>query len=117
MSAIPHHIERGEGPAVVFLHGIGGDAESWLPELQALAGDYRAIAWDEAIERLSKAVGIHPGHAEAHYNLGVALYNRGSYTEAWNEVQLAARLGFDPPEEIIRLLREKLAEPRSYQQE
>ena len=46
MSGTPHHIERGEGPAVVFLHGIGGDAESWLPELEALADRYRAIAWD-----------------------------------------------------------------------
>ncbi len=46
MTAIPHHIERGEGPAVVFLHGIGGDAESWRPELEALSGRYRAIAWD-----------------------------------------------------------------------
>lgn len=46
MSAAPHHIERGNGPAVVFLHGIGGDAESWLPELEALADRYRAIAWD-----------------------------------------------------------------------
>lgn len=46
MSATPQHIERGAGPAVVFLHGIGGDAESWLPELEALGGRYRAIAWD-----------------------------------------------------------------------
>ncbi len=46
MSAVPHHIERGAGPAVVFLHGIGGDAESWRAELEALAGDYRAIALD-----------------------------------------------------------------------
>ena len=46
MSAAPHHIERGEGPAVVFLHGIGGDAESWLPELEALSDRCRAIAWD-----------------------------------------------------------------------
>ncbi len=46
MSGTPHHIERGAGPTVVFLHGIGGDAESWLPELEALANQYRAIAWD-----------------------------------------------------------------------
>ncbi|UCH73165.1 MAG: alpha/beta fold hydrolase [Rhodospirillales bacterium] len=42
----PHHIERGAGPAVVFLHGIGGDGASWLMELEALAGHWRAIAWD-----------------------------------------------------------------------
>jgi len=46
VTAAPHHIERGGGPAVVFLHGIGGDATSWLPELEALSPRYRAIAWD-----------------------------------------------------------------------
>lgn len=46
MSGKPHHIERGTGPAVVFLHGIGADAESWLPELETLADRCRAIAWD-----------------------------------------------------------------------
>lgn len=46
MSEAPSHIERGRGPAVVFLHGIGGDAQSWLPELDALSGRCRAIAWD-----------------------------------------------------------------------
>jgi len=46
VSEAPHHIERGQGPAVIFLHGIGGDAVSWLPELDALSGRCRAIAWD-----------------------------------------------------------------------
>jgi 3-oxoadipate enol-lactonase len=42
----PHHSERGAGPAVIFLHGIGGDGTSWLPELDALSDRCRAIAWD-----------------------------------------------------------------------
>jgi len=46
LSGTPHHMERGAGPAVIFLHGIGGDAQSWLPELVALSGRCRAIAWD-----------------------------------------------------------------------
>lgn len=46
MSETPHHIERGKGPAVIFLHGIGGDGASWLPELEALSGRCRAVAWD-----------------------------------------------------------------------
>lgn len=37
--------ERGEGPPLVFLHGIGGDAACWRPQLDAFAGRYRAIAW------------------------------------------------------------------------
>ena len=46
MIETPHHIERGAGPAVIFLHGIGGDGTSWLPELEALSGRCRAVAWD-----------------------------------------------------------------------
>lgn len=46
MNDAPHHMERGAGPAVVFLHGIGGDGTSWLPELEALSGRCRAVAWD-----------------------------------------------------------------------
>lgn len=85
MTAPPHHIERGAGPAVIFLHGIGGDAQSWLPELEALAGDYRTIAWDmpgyggslalpgttfpalaEALEALLDALEIEAAHLVGH---------------------------------------------------
>lgn len=41
------YIEAGEGPAVIFLHGIGGEAGLFAPQLDALAG-YRAIAWNMA---------------------------------------------------------------------
>ncbi|MEZ5931860.1 MAG: alpha/beta fold hydrolase [Alphaproteobacteria bacterium] len=43
---IAFQIAGDEGQALVFLHGIGGDAESWRLQLDAFAGDYRAIAWD-----------------------------------------------------------------------
>jgi 3-oxoadipate enol-lactonase len=31
---------------LVFLHGIGGAARAWRPQLQAFGGRFRAIAWD-----------------------------------------------------------------------
>lgn len=38
---------RGSGPdAIVFLHGIGGDAHSFLPQLDALSRTRRAVAWN-----------------------------------------------------------------------
>lgn len=38
---------RGAGSdAVVFLHGIGGDAASFLPQLDALSQGRRAVAWN-----------------------------------------------------------------------
>ncbi|MYE01579.1 MAG: alpha/beta fold hydrolase [Alphaproteobacteria bacterium] len=46
MSAPVHHVEAGSGEAVVFLHGVGGDAASWAPQIEAFSGEYRAIAWD-----------------------------------------------------------------------
>jgi 3-oxoadipate enol-lactonase len=38
--------ELGEGPLVIFLHGIGGNAGNWIRQLQALSKDYLAVAWD-----------------------------------------------------------------------
>jgi 3-oxoadipate enol-lactonase len=45
---IPAHIVRGFGDtAVVMLHGVGGGASAWTPQLDAIAaGGYLAVAWD-----------------------------------------------------------------------
>ena len=42
----PRTQERGQGPALVFLHGIGGDAACWRPQLDVLSHALRAIAWN-----------------------------------------------------------------------
>lgn len=34
-----------EAPAVVFMHGIGGDWSNWLPQLDAFGDRYRCISW------------------------------------------------------------------------
>ena len=36
----------GSGPAVVFLHGLGGNSASWQPQFAALSDKYRVVAWD-----------------------------------------------------------------------
>lgn len=38
--------ERGQGAALVLLHGVGGDAACWRPQLEAFGLRYRAIAWN-----------------------------------------------------------------------
>lgn len=38
--------EAGDGPAVVFLHGIGSNSAGWRHQLNHFAGRHRAIAWD-----------------------------------------------------------------------
>lgn len=39
-------IDRGAGEPVVFLHGIGGDAGNWAPQLDVLAATRRVVALD-----------------------------------------------------------------------
>lgn len=36
----------GDGPTVVFLHGIGGNRRNWVGQLAHFAQGFRAVAWD-----------------------------------------------------------------------
>jgi pimeloyl-ACP methyl ester carboxylesterase len=36
---------QGDGPALVLLHGIGSNAESWLPVIEALPAALNVLAW------------------------------------------------------------------------
>ncbi len=45
-AALPGILQKGAGAAVVFLHGIGGAAAAWQPQVEVLGEDYQAIAWD-----------------------------------------------------------------------
>lgn len=36
----------GEGPALVFLHGVGGNRTNWRDQLEVCADRFHAIAWD-----------------------------------------------------------------------
>ncbi|MGH2374951.1 MAG: alpha/beta fold hydrolase [bacterium] len=40
------YIERGQGPPLVLLHGIGGGAASWRYQIEEFARAYRVLAWD-----------------------------------------------------------------------
>ena len=40
------YTERGDGPALLFIHGIAADAAAFDPQLEALAPHARAIAYD-----------------------------------------------------------------------
>lgn len=47
MSIVPFAIFAGDrGAPVLFLHGIGGNAELWRPQLDALGSAHRCIAWN-----------------------------------------------------------------------
>ena len=38
--------EQGAGPAIVFLHGLGGNSASWQLQFEALSSTHRVVAWD-----------------------------------------------------------------------
>ena len=38
--------EAGDGPPVIFLHGLGGTRSAWGPQLRGLAHRFRCLAWD-----------------------------------------------------------------------
>ena len=50
-AALPGILQKGAGAAVVFLHGIGGAAAAWRPQVEVLGEDYQAIAWDPTNDR------------------------------------------------------------------
>lgn len=41
-----HYERRGDGPPVVFVHGLGFDGRSWAPQLAALEEEYDVVAYD-----------------------------------------------------------------------
>jgi 3-oxoadipate enol-lactonase len=46
MSIHLSYLEQGHGPALVFLHGIGGSAAGWRYQLNEFSRVYHAVAWD-----------------------------------------------------------------------
>jgi 2-hydroxy-6-oxonona-2,4-dienedioate hydrolase len=42
-----HYLESGSGPAVILLHGLGGDVSNWLPTIGPLSQKYRVIVPDQ----------------------------------------------------------------------
>ncbi|WP_281017800.1 MULTISPECIES: alpha/beta fold hydrolase [unclassified Minwuia] len=46
MSTVPTFTDSGSGPAIIFLHGIGGNAGNWQPQIDILSSRYRCIAWN-----------------------------------------------------------------------
>lgn len=51
-----HCLEAGEGPPVLFLHGVGVGASSWIPLLADLADEYTCYALDRPGRGLSDPV-------------------------------------------------------------
>ena len=46
MTSVPDCVMAGEGEVLLFLHGVGGGAESWAPQLERFSDRYCAAAWN-----------------------------------------------------------------------
>jgi len=40
------YLEKGVGPTIIFLHGISGNKEIWVPQLKIFSKQFRTISWD-----------------------------------------------------------------------
>ena len=65
------YLEKGQGPALVFLHGIGGNAATWRYQLDEFADAYRLIALDLPGYGHSEPLpaATFPGYAQWLYNV------------------------------------------------
>lgn len=104
-------IEAGDGEAIVFLHGLGGSATAWGPQLEALADRFRCIAWDMpgyGRTPLSLLGTERPGFADLATIITMLLDDAG--VERANIVglsfggQQALHLALDHPERVDRLI-------------
>lgn len=41
-----HYLEQGNGPLVLFLHGVGSGSQHWRAQLEALGDSFHVAAWD-----------------------------------------------------------------------
>ncbi len=41
-----HYTQEGEGPVLLFLHGLGGNAENWILQRKAFSAERRVVALD-----------------------------------------------------------------------
>ena len=63
----------GDGPPIVFVHGAADDHRSWQPQLEALADEFTAVAWDEPGAGRSSAVPAGFGNADYAHCLGALI--------------------------------------------
>lgn len=67
-------LEAGRGRPLLFMHGVNGNARSWLPQLQGLARHFRVIAWNApGYDTSSPVCGDMAAFAQAGFDLLDAL--------------------------------------------
>lgn len=94
------------------LSGGGGEREKAAAESALGDEAMRGSRWNEAIEHYSRVLEILPERTLIRNNLAAAYYFAGMYDKAWEQIRLCRKYGGTPKPELIRLLSEKMPEPR-----
>ncbi len=110
-----HYLEAGRGAPVVLLHGLGGDASRWAPNIDPLAKDFHVFALDqigfgdsdkplanyhtgmlaEFLVGFLKAVGVPKASLVGNsMGAGVALYAAAKFPQVVDGIVLADGGGF-----------------------
>jgi pimeloyl-ACP methyl ester carboxylesterase len=122
-----HYREAGRGPAVILLHGLGGDGSRWAPNIAPLSLQFHVIALDqigfgqsdkptasyhvgmlsEFLVRFLSSVGISKASLVGNsLGAGVALYTAVHYPEVVDRLILSdggARPGSRPDPRLWRI--------------
>ena len=86
-----HCVDEGSGPAVVLLHGLGGNAENWLLQRRHLSATRRVLSIDLPGHGLSTGRGV--GFADYPRAIGAALDHAGVERAALCGLSKGARAG------------------------
>ena len=76
-----------------------------------------AVAYDnagrteEAVAAYEETIRLCPGLIQPHFNLAAIYYNAGRFAEAWAEVRLCRKYGYEPDAEFIRRLSAGMPDP------
>lgn len=58
-----HYVEAGEGPALVFVHGVLGDWRTWAPQWEAFKPHFRAISYSRRYNAPNRNRQPSPAHS------------------------------------------------------
>jgi pimeloyl-ACP methyl ester carboxylesterase len=68
-----YYHERGAGPAILFVHGMCGDADVWSDQVARLSGDFRCVAYDRRGHTRSRLGDVQQRTVELHADDAAAL--------------------------------------------
>jgi pimeloyl-ACP methyl ester carboxylesterase len=101
-------IELGEGPPIVFVHGLGGSWQNWLEQLPGFAAEHRCVAFDlpgfGASPRPDDEISISGYGALVHSLLGKLGIDRSVVVGNSMGGFIACELAVQHPETVERLV-------------